>query len=265
MIHTKRVTNYLVIIAGLILFNACDKDNDVNIFTIEDDKALGKKVSKQIESDTSDQDVLDTTAYPEAYDHLFRIRSKILNSGKVQYREEFDWRTRIIDDTTLNAFCAPGGYIYVYTGLIKYLDSEEQLAGVLAHEIAHADKRHVTDQLTKIYGINLLLDVVLGEDRGTLVKIANKLVQLKFSRNNEAEADEYSVIYMCPTDYKADGAAGFFQKLDASNKPRPPQFLSTHPAPDNRIEDIQSKEEELGCDGSKTYDARYQDFQNSLP
>ena len=53
----------------------------------------------------------------------------------------------------LNAFCTPGGYIYVYTGLIKYLDNEAQLAGVLGHEIAHADLRHVTDQLTEQYGV----------------------------------------------------------------------------------------------------------------
>jgi len=253
------------LLIGILLLSSCDKDNDVNIFTIEDDKALGKKVAKKIEADTSDQDVLDTTAYSEAYNYLFRIRDKILSSGKVQYRDEFVWRTRIIDDTTLNAFCAPGGYIYVYTGLIKYLDSEEELAGVIAHEIAHADKRHVTDQLTKKYGISVLLDVVLGEDRGTLVQIANGLAQLKFSRNNESEADEYSVIYMCPTDYQADGAAGFFQKLLNQGQTGPPQFLSTHPSPDNRVEAIQSKEQELGCDGDQTYDSRYQDFQNSLP
>lgn len=263
-----RFSPFVMLVLSIVLLGSCKNKDDksFNIFTIEDDKALGKQVAEQIEADTSEHDVLDTSAYRDAYDHLFRIRDKVLNSGEVHYKEEFEWRTRIIkNDTTLNAFCAPGGYIYVYTGLIKYLSSEEELAGVMAHEIAHADRRHVTDQLTKQYSISLLLDVVLGEDRGTLVQIANGLVQLKFSRSMESEADEYSVIYMCPTDYQADGAAGFFIKLDSANATGPPQFLSTHPAPDNRIENIQGKEEELGCAGDQTYDARYQDFKNSLP
>ena len=62
---------------------------------------------------------------------------------------DFDWELKIIhDDETLNAFCAPGGYIYVYTGLIKFLAHEDNLAGVIGHEIAHADLRHSTQQLT---------------------------------------------------------------------------------------------------------------------
>ena len=65
---------------------------------------------------------------------------------------------RIIhDDSTLNAFCTPGGYIYIYTGILKFLDSEDEFAGVLGHEIAHADLRHSTRQMTKQYGVQILL------------------------------------------------------------------------------------------------------------
>ena len=68
----------------------------------------------------------------------------------------------IDDDKTLNAFCTPGGFIYVYTGLIKFLDSEDQLAGVMGHEIAHAALRHSTRQMTKVYGVQTLLQVATG-------------------------------------------------------------------------------------------------------
>ena len=81
--------------------------------------------------------------------------------GKVDFKDEFDWRLRIIhDDSTLNAFCTPGGYIYIYTGILKFLDSEDEFAGVLAHEIGHADMRHSTRQMTKLFGVQLLLDVL---------------------------------------------------------------------------------------------------------
>src|SRR5690606_37791799 len=102
--------------------------------------------------------------YPEAYDEIERIGFAVLDSGAVDLRDEFDWEFHLIDDDdTLNAFCAPGGYVWVYTGLIKYVDSEDTLAGVLGHEIGHADNRHTTEQLTEVYGVQVLLEVALGE------------------------------------------------------------------------------------------------------
>ena len=98
--------------------------------------------------------LVDPIAYPDAYAHLDALRDDILASGEVAYADEFDWETHFIqDDEVLNAFAAPGGYIYVYTGLMRYLEEEDQLAGVLGHEIAHAANRHSTEQLTKQYGI----------------------------------------------------------------------------------------------------------------
>jgi len=72
-----------------------------------------------------------------------------------KHKDDFAWQVKIIDDPeTLNAFATPGGYIYVYTGLIKFLDTEDQLAGVMGHEIAHADLRHSTRQMTSSYGVS---------------------------------------------------------------------------------------------------------------
>ena len=107
----------------------------------------------------------------------------------------------IHDDDVLNAFCAPGGFICVYTGIIKFLESEDQFAGVMAHEIAHADRRHVTNALTKQYGLSVMLNVVLGSDPSTLKDIAGGLISLTFSRSNETDADNHSVKYLCPTGY----------------------------------------------------------------
>ena len=252
---------------GLSLFlNSCKEGEGFNIFSIEDDKELGLQLSEEIASDPANYPVLDENDYPEAYAHIRRIRDAVLNSGNVTYKDEFDWEVKIIhDDDVLNAFCAPGGYIYVYTGLIKYLDTEDHLAGVMGHEIAHADKRHSTEQMTKLYGVGLLFDIALGNS-SDLSQIVVGLIGLKFSRNHETEADEYSVRYLCPTDYNAAGAAGFFQKLiDLEQTGGTPQFLSTHPNPDNRVENIEATEQAEGCTGTGTFDDRYQDFKASLP
>ncbi|MBC7922128.1 MAG: M48 family metalloprotease [Ferruginibacter sp.] len=263
----------LYCLLGLLLVSlpACDKEGSFNIFGIEDDRKLGLQVSEEIARDPGQYPLLPETGRNGqnelAYGHLRRITGRVLNSGRVQYRNEFVWQTKIIvDDQVKNAFCTPGGYIYVYTGLIKYLDTEDQLAGVLGHEIAHADKRHTTDNLTREYGIQLLLEVALGQQsQGTLVNIARSLTSLRYSRSAEREADESSVTYLCGTEYRADGAAGFFEKLEAEGSAAPPEFLSTHPNPGDRIQAIRSKAQQEGCKLTPAADAQYPDFKNRLP
>jgi predicted Zn-dependent protease len=245
----------------------CEGDlPDVNIFTIQDDKKLGRELAAEIEAnpDVYGQ-ILDEAAYPEAYGHLNRIRDEILASGEVEYAQEFGWQTHIIhDDEVLNAFAAPGGFIYVYTGLIRYLETEDQLAGVMGHELAHADRRHSTEQLTKAYGIETLLSVVFG-DPGVIGDVAAGLVSLEFSREDETEADEYSVIYLCNTGYASNGAAGFFELLLEEGGGEIPEFLSTHPSSASRVADINDTADNLGCSTEPNPDAQYQAFIDSLP
>ncbi len=263
----------LPIISVLIITtNSCTKNEDgtgggINIFSLQNDKDLGLQVKGQIEAEPNAYPILSQTQYPVAYENINRITQTVLNSGKVRYKDDFVWEVKIIrDDSTLNAFCTPGGYIYVYTGLIKYLDTEDQLAGVMGHEIAHADKRHSTDALTRQYGISFLLQLILGPDPTLLSQVANTLLTLQYSRSNEIEADESSVTYLCPTIYKANGAAGFFEKLESGgNTGGPPEFLSTHPNPDNRIENINKRKTELGCNGTSTNVSEYAAFKASLP
>lgn len=259
----------ILLCAGTLLtwtVSCRDQDGNINIFSIEDDKAFGAQVSQEIENDPATI-ILDSARYAAQYAYIYQIRNKILNSGQVMYKDVFPWRIRIIkNDTVLNAFCTPGGYMYFYTGILKFLESEDHLAGVLGHEMAHADKRHSTDALTRQYGLSVLFDIVFGQNKGQLVRIAAGLRELKYSRTAETEADNYSVKYLCPTDYDAAGAAGFFEKLLAMGSGSDvPEFLSTHPSPDNRVENIRSQKSTLSCTGTKRNISEYTAFKNSLP
>lgn len=229
-----------------------------NFFSLDQDKQLGAQVSEQIESDPQQFPILPERGNEEAYRYIRGITQKILNSGQVKHRDDFVWQVKIIDDDeTLNAFCTPGGYIYVYTGLIKFLDSEDQLAGVMGHEIAHADMRHSTRQMTKVYGISALVSVATGSaDQGMIEQIALGLLNLRFSRNHETEADANSVKYLCPTNYDAAGAAGFFRKMEGKGG-APPEFLSTHPNPSNRVKNIDKRAAELNCKGKEGSQSEY--------
>jgi beta-barrel assembly-enhancing protease len=263
----KTLKLYLIGILGILLLTQCDKNNDfVPFFSIEDDKDLGAKVKAEIEANPAEYPMLSESQYPQAYTYIRTLTSKILND-EVTYKDEFVWEVKIIQrDDILNAFCAPGGYIYVYTGLIKYLESEDQLAGVMGHEIAHADQRHSSKAMQTQYGISVLLSVVAGENQGLITEIAANLAALKNSRKHETEADEYSVKYLCPTEYNAAGAAGFFEKLIADgNSGGTPEFLSTHPNPDNRVEFIHDEKNRKGCTGDDTNVSAYEAFKNSLP
>ncbi|MBN1338580.1 MAG: M48 family metalloprotease [Bacteroidales bacterium] len=263
----------VLMLAAMLFMAGCSKDKDdndntFNIFSVNDDIALGIQLKQEIEAHPGDYPVLDSTQYKNAYDHIYRMRDAILATNLLTYEDKFDWEVKIIhNDSVLNAFCAPGGFIYFYTGLIRFLDNEAQCAGVLGHEMAHADRRHSTDQLTKAYGLQLLFSIVLGNNPAQITEIvaglAAGVASLAFSRNAEYEADEYSVKYLYQTEYDARGVGGFFLKLDSS--PQPPEFLSTHPHPDNRYDKINEVWQGLGGKEGELFAERYQEFINSLP
>lgn len=266
-----RVLSVGILLTGIFTFSACDENNNfVPLFTIEDDKNLGKQVSDEIAGDPSFT-LLNRTEYADAYAYLDGMVNEILDKGDVAYRDEFVWDVYIVhDDATLNAFATPGGYIYVYTGLIKFLEDADDLAGVLGHEIAHADLRHSSRNLQKTYGVQILLSILLGQDPGQLSQIAGQIAGtiagLSFSREFEAEADDRAVEYNANTIYACDGVKNFFQKLeDEGAAGGTPEFLSTHPSPTTRIADISEKATELGCDTSLSGDTGYATFKTNLP
>jgi beta-barrel assembly-enhancing protease len=238
------------------------------LISLDQDKQMGLATVAEIEKaeNATEYPILDSAKNVTAYGHIYRITKNILDSGGVYYKNEFAWRVRIINKDVLNAFCTPGGYIYVYTGLIKYLDNETQLAGVMGHEIAHADKRHSANQMVKQYGVSSLIGILTGGNAGQLSTLAANLLLLKYGRDDETEADKFSVKYLNSTSYDGRGAKYFFEKLIAGGQSGgTPAFLSTHPNPENRVADITKVWECYGSKVGQTFDAQYMAFKASLP
>jgi len=263
---------YLLSLSGILIFNSCKEKNSEFLFpSIDQDVNLGAQVAEKIENDPEQFPVLDETEYSEAYAYLNKLLDYILTSGEVQYKDEFVWDIKIIEnDSVLNAFATPGGYLYVYTGLIKYLDQEDDFMGVLGHEVAHSDLRHTIKNLQAQYGLNILIELITGRDQSKIEEIAGQIAGtaagLSFSRKFEEQADKKSVEYLAKTPYACNGAYSFFQKLlDEGQAGNIPEFLSTHPDPEDRVEDINIKADELGCDITPLAPASYEDFKNMLP
>lgn len=260
----------MAILSFAIFTSSCD-DGKLNFFTVEQDIEFGMQLDSTVLANPSEYPILSRTGNVVAYQHLDRILNTLLTASDLRYPQKFPWKVTIIkNDEVLNAFAAPGGYMYFYTGLIKFLDNEAQFAGVMAHEMAHADRRHSTEMLTKQYGFGVLVGLILGDNPTMLSQIIAELAMglgnLKYSRDNEYEADEYGVKYLYGTEYHARELAGFFEKMNAlANSPRPPEFLSTHPSPDNRIQKIEETWTNLGGKQGELFVSRYQLFKNSLP
>lgn len=263
--------NTVLFLGIFFLTGGCSKSGDsipLTIFTVDNDISLGLEIDQEIMSKPTEYPVLDSLQYKAAYGHLYEIRNTILSSGKLQYATKFKWRCRIIHkDSVINAFCVPGGNIYIYTGIIKFLDNEAEFAGVLGHEMAHADRRHTSQQLTLVYGESLLLSLILGNDPSQLTQIIASLAQglgnLAYSRDHEYEADSYAVKYLYPTKYDAAAIGDFFVKI--GSQPTPPAFLSDHPSPADRLTKITEMFNSLGGVHGQIFAAEYQQFKTTLP
>ena len=234
------------------------KKIEINGFSVEDDMKMGQQLYDEINSST-DYKIVSKIENPKVYEYIENIKQTILANGSFRYKDKFEWKIAVLnDDNTINAFCAPGGYIFIYTGILKYLDNEAELAGVLAHEMGHAERRHGTRQMTKTYGIKMLLDFIFrGENSQYFNQVIGGLLSLRYSRAYEREADECSVNYLCNTSYKSDGAAGFFEKIEKEEGARSEELLSTHPDPSERINNFHSLKNELNCKGTQNYTERY--------
>ena len=163
--------------------------------------------------------------------------------------KNFAWEFNLVKDQQLNAFCMPGGKIVVYEGLLGIVSSDDELAVVVGHEVAHAVAKHsnerMSQQLMAQYGADILGPAV--SNRSTAVQqLATSVygigaqygVMLPFSRKHESEADYMGLVFMTMAGYNPDVAVGFWQKMSAGGSGSVPEFMSTHPSDATRIAEI---------------------------
>ena len=162
----------------------------------------------------------------------------------VSDRRDIEYYFTVIDNRKqVNAFALPGGWLYVYTGLLENAENEAELAAVVAHEIGHVAARHHTEQMTRLLGYSLLMQLVLGEDPNQYAALGAELFgtlgRLKFSRNDEMEADRLGMNYLWRAGYGPDAMLSFLGKLNSMERREPSRiaaFLSTHPVGPARVE-----------------------------
>lgn len=178
------------------------------------------------------------------------VETYLRNNGYANELQYYEWEFNLVKSTQVNAFCMPGGKIVVYEGLLPVTQDEASLAIVLGHEIAHAVAKHSAEQLSKSmrqqYGTQIIgsvLNTAVGTETANLATaIAQSgfsFANLKYSRDNESEADHMGLVFAAMAGYDPNVAITFWKRMAASSNNQTPQFLSDHPSDANRIAAIQ--------------------------
>lgn len=251
----RNLINHLAIII-LILCNACATNpvtgkKDFMLMSTQQEIAMGKQ---------SDPDIVNHFGlYKDDALQKF-IEEKGQKMAAVSHRKDLKYEFKIVDSPVVNAFAVPGGYVYFTRGIMAHFNNEAEFAGVLGHEIGHITARHSAKQYSKamLAQVGLIAGMVVSPEFAQYADVAQQglgLLFLKFGRDAERESDKLGVEYSTKIGYDAQEMAGFFQTLDRISKQSQtestPDFLSTHPNPQDRYQDVQKQAEKWQKNMSK--------------
>ena len=230
------------LLISLLLLTGCVKTPVTNrsqfiLVSNEQEIALGLSESEKIKKSST------LSSDRQLVARIRQIGDKI---AKVSGRDDFQWEFNVIESDQVNAFCLPGGKVFFYTGILKMMDNDDQIAAVMGHEIAHALARHGAErmsiQMVSQAGGQILSAVfeVPAQYQGLYEQAygvgSNVAVMLPFSRSHEHEADQIGVYLMWKAGYDPDAAVVFWQKMQSASQGKSvPEFLSTHPSDQSRI------------------------------
>ncbi len=229
-----------------------------NLFSPQQDAQIGYQSAIQAER----QLPLVTDATIDGY--VNRIGRRLAaNAGG----PAFDYRFRVVNASDINAFALPGGYVYINRGILENADTEGEVAGVLAHEIAHVALRHGTHQLSKAQATSTGLQILggllngkVGPRTANVLNIAGgvgmNVLFLKFTRDLETQADIRGAQILAASGYDPDDMISFFHELERVDRSKKTTWLSHHPAPPDRIARIERESRMLssGSRGRKSGD-----------
>jgi len=214
----------------------------ISLVSVDQEIEIGKQANAQVRKQVPELRDGETTEYIRSLG-----RRLVAHAGGPKYPYSFS----VADYRELNAFALPGGPVWVHRGILQTATNESQLAGVMAHEVAHISQRHAADQLTKATMANWglgVLGALLGNDGGaTAAKLAAGFLAnglfLKFSRDDEREADRVGLQMLTRAGWDGRGMVELFEMLRHEQKRDPGRvemFFSTHPSPQDRIVRLQS-------------------------
>lgn len=214
------------LVSIVLLFSSCTWFTNLIPLSVED------KLSEVVESNiiSSENLVIKNDSVDNA---IALITSRLLNSID---NSLYNYQFTVIDNEDVNAFTIPGAKIFICKGLITFADTPEEVAAVLAHEIGHAEKRHVVNKIVKELGIGLVFTIITGGDPGIITEIIRLVASTGFDRDQEKEADEFALHLLEKSGIHPKHMESFFKKINELNNVNLPEIFMTHPDSDKRAE-----------------------------
>lgn len=225
-----------------------------NIYSPQTDIQVGKQNAQLMLTGSPTQPKLPLCNDPKVDQYLTNLGMKLV-SKLDQRGVTYPWEFHCVNDKSINAFALPGGYVFVNRGAIEAADNESQLAAVMAHELSHVTLRHGTAQATKAQfaqgAVGIFGGIFGGSTGGALategLAMGAKGGLLRYSRSDETQADVSGTQVLYDNGYDPRAMSQFFEKIEAESKGKnPPQFLSDHPDPGNRVERVNEEIDKLG-------------------
>lgn len=168
----------------------------------------------------------------------------LTEKGYAKRIEGFEWEFKTVEEETINAWCMPGGKVCVYTGILPLFASDDEMAVVMGHEIAHAIARHGNERMSQQMVINGVGSVLSPADTAQVSIFQQVFIgsatlgMLKYSRNHETESDKLGLVFAKLAGYDPTAAITFWEKMAATGGQKPPEIFSTHPSDERRIADL---------------------------
>lgn len=231
----------------------------------EQERQLGLQIHEELEKEG-----VRYVQDPVVEEYVRRIATPVLQVA-AREAKDFEFHVHIIDDPDqVNAFATPGGHLYIYSGLLLNVQSEDALAGVIAHEAGHIAGRHAARNMVQLYGLNALASLAVGQDPSLLEQIAAQVVGtgavLYHSRSQELEADMYGARFASSAGYAPGGLIQFLEQLMAEQGKTPAvlSWLSSHPTNERRIEELREYIAKQGLGGGSLNVGRLGEVQRRL-
>lgn len=256
----------MTLICILTLFSSCQEEEAViaaknqEEFSSQDQNTIGARLVDQVREDDHNFPVFtsDNTAFNEELTvYLTRLLQTAAISTPVINRNSFDWSVTVIDAPDMHIFTAPGGHFFVYTGLLKALNSEAELLALMAHELKYTDDSKTILSLKNEFGGVAMGDILLGNPVSSIDNMALWLRDLSYSEEEVLEADQYALDVICPYLYDHEGLRSAIMRLD--NIPEQTvDWLVRRPGTVKRLEQL-SGEPSPGCGSNESdFADRYQ-------
>ena len=243
-----------LVLAALLALAGCATLAGQNYYSVEEEWRLGQQIERQLVGE------LRLTNDPVVAGYVREMGQRMVRQTGAS---DLPWRFYVVRDDAVNAFNVPGGLVYVNTGLIENVGSAGELAGAIAHEIAHGIERHGTERLSKANEANAIAGAVLGRNPGAATQIAAQIAAqgafASFSRADEREADAVGVRVMAEAGYDPEGLARLLERLAAGERSGGIAFLRSHPLSSERMETVRQLARPYRGRNLRTDDARFND------